>query len=694
MNQELNNLFNPKSVALIGASTKTYSIGNVIIKNLLRYNYQGEIYPINVKGEDIHGVKAYKSIFDVPGKVDLAHIVIPPPFVPQEVENCGQMGVKAIIINTAGFKEMGIEGKKLEDDFLERAKKYNIRIFGPNCQGIINSDPEYKAYCNFTFTYFKPGSISIVAQSGGVGAVIMQAFHDMGIGMRLYASNGNGSDISIPEIMRYYGNDEKTKVIVLYIESIADIKEFMETASEVAAKKPVLAISAGRTEKGAEASKSHTGGLAGGMTMELIFKKAGIISFTKLDELCYASIAFATQPIPKGKNVGMITNTGGPAIIATDELVSRGLSIPKLTENAKSILKTTMFPAASINNPLDVVATAGAAQFKSAFEVMMNEPQIDSVYLTFVTPPFVDCESVAKELAEINNKQIKPMVCNYITDKQGWIETTNILQDSGIPCYDFPETAGQALASLVKYHEITSREKGSIVSFDDVDKLTVANILRNVKSQNRENLSAKEVYEILSAYQIPVADWMIAENLEEALAAADKIGYPVVIKADSEQVIHKSDVGGVAVNLTNSEEVENAVKEMKGKIGQNDLKFFVQKFLSGGKELIIGANKEEGLGHLIMFGLGGIFVEIFKDVIFNISPITDVESYEMVENIKASKILGNYRGKPGIDKQIISVILQRISLLVTDFPEIKELDLNPVFAFENSAYVVDARIII
>src|ERR1035437_7568747 len=325
MSNNLDPLFKPKAIALIGASAKELSIGNVIIKNLLHYGYKGPIYPVNPKVDEIRGLKAYSSIMDIPGEVDLAHIVIPPPFVPEEVENCGKKGVRAIIVNTAGFREMGAEGQALENDFLARAKKYGIRVFGPNCQGIINSNPEIQAYCNFTFTYFKPGFISIVAQSGGVGAVIMQVCHDMGIGMRMYASNGNASDISISEIIRYYGQDEGTKVIVLYLESFSDAQEFMDVAQEVSAKKPILAICAGRTDKGAEASKSHTGGLAGGVTMELIFKKTGILSFSTLEELCHAANAFSTQPIPKGNRVGMITNTGGPAIIATDELVSCGL---------------------------------------------------------------------------------------------------------------------------------------------------------------------------------------------------------------------------------------------------------------------------------------------------------------------------------------------------------------------------------
>lgn len=694
MKTGLEPLFNPKSVALIGASSKEYSIGNVIIKNLLNYHFKGPVYPVNPKEDTIRGLKAYKSILDIPGEIDVAHIVIPPPFVPLEVENCGLKGVKAIIINTAGFKEMGAEGQALENDFLARAKKYGIRIFGPNCQGIINSDPDIQAYCNFTFTFFKPGFISIVAQSGGVGAVIMQVFHDMGIGMRMYASNGNGSDISISEIIKHYGEDEGTRAIVVYIESLSDIQEFMAVSAEVAAKKPVLAISAGRTDKGAEASKSHTGGLAGGVTMELIFKKTGILAFTNLEDLCHAANAFATQPIPEGNRVGMITNTGGPAIIGTDELVSCGLEIPPLSENARNRLKETMLEAASINNPLDVVATAGAVHFKSAMEVLMSEKGLDAVYLNFVTPPFVDCESVAKELAAISKQAIKPIVCNYITDKKVWAGTSKILFDGGIPCFDYPETAAKALSALVHYNDIRNRKKGTVKKFSDINISLVKDIIDTAISNKKEVLTSGDVYKILNAYHVPVAPWKIAGDEKQALSAANEIGYPVVIKADSEKIIHKSDVGGVAVNVKNDKDVIDVIKKMQSHLAQNDLKFLIQKFIPEGKELIVGAKQEKGLGHLIMFGFGGIFVEIYKDVAFNLAPLSDTDAYEMLDKIKAAPIINGYRGNKGINKEKLTDILLRVSALVSDFPVIKELDLNPVKADGNFICAVDARIII
>lgn len=693
MNDNLDPLFKPKAVALIGASAKELSIGNVIIRNLIHYRFRGPVYPINPKVDEIRGLKAYPTILDVPGEVDLAHIVIPPLLVPEEVENCGKKGIRAIIINTAGFKEMGAKGQALEDDFLSRAKKYGIRVVGPNCQGIINSDPEVNAYCNFTFTYPEPGHISVVAQSGGVGAVLMQAFYDMGIGQRMYASNGNGSDVSITEIISYYGKDDETRAIVLYAESLDNIPEFIDIARKVTSRKPVLAITAGRTDKGAEASRSHIGGLAGSISMELVFKKAGILTFTNQEELCHAAVALSSQPLPKGNKVGIITNTGGPSVIAIDELVSCGMEIPPLSEKAANVLKETMLESASIRNPLDVVATAGPAHFKSAFEVMLKEKQFDSIYLNFVTPPFVDCENVAREIVAAAKAGNKPVVCNYMTDKQKWSGTSKILKEGEIPCFDFAETAARALYALVRYNRIRSGKEGEINYFMDVNKERIESVLQNARAQKREILSAFEVYSILEACKIPVAAWKVAINAKEVISIANEIGFPVVIKADSEKLIHKSDAGGVAVNIKNGDEATDVVEKMQKNFG-GGLKFLVQKYIPGGRELIIGAKAEDSVGNIVMFGLGGIFVEVLKDVSFTISPVSDVEAMEMITSIKAAPLINGFRGEKGINKEKTAEIIQRISMLVSDFQEIKELDLNPLLATGNDICVVDARIII
>ncbi|MCX5806457.1 MAG: acetate--CoA ligase family protein [Proteobacteria bacterium] len=692
----LDALFKPKAVAVIGASAKELHIGNQIIRNLLEFGFKGSVYPINPKADEIRGVKAYKSILDVPTDVDVVHMAIPASFVPQAIEDCGRKGVKMVVLNGGGFSETGSIGAAIEEDCMARAKRNDIRIFGPNCQGIINTDPEVRAYCNFTFTKPEPGSLSIVALSGGVASFIHQAFADMGIGTRMYASNGNACDVSIPEIIRYFGKDEGTRVIVLYVEGLKEPRAFLEVAQMTAEKKPILAMKSGRTEEGARAASSHTGGIAKQeMTTDLIFEKAGIISFRDEAELCQAGAVFATQPIPRGNRVGVITNTGGPAVIATDVLAACGLKIPHLSEKTILILKDKLFSEASINNPLDVLATAEAHHFRAAIDSMMNEDGIDSIYINFVTAPFVDPDSIAVEIVEANRQYKKPIVCNLMTDKNQWTRTVSILKDGGVPIYDFPGAAAKALAALTKYAEIRKRKTGKVVQFKDTDKIKVKNIIGKAQAEGRKILSAADVYGVLAAYNIPVADWQIVDNTADAEKIAAKIGFPVVVKIDSESVIHKSDQGGVATNLCDGRSVRSAVKKMERRFKNiRDIRFLVQKYLPKGTEVIVGAKAEEELGHLIMFGIGGINVEITRDTVFKLSPVTTVDVQEMFASLKAAPIINGARGKKALDKKGVTEIIQHISQLVTEVPEIQELDLNPVIVYEDHVCVVDARMIL
>lgn len=692
----LDALFKPRAVAVIGASAKELHIGNQIIRNLLEFGYKGSVYPINPKADEIRGIKAYKSILDVPTEVDVVHMAIPASFVPQAIEDCGRKGVRMVVLNGGGFSETGSIGAAIEEDCMIRAKQHDIRIFGPNCQGIINTDPDVRAYCNFTFTKPEAGSLSIVALSGGVASFIHQAFADMGIGTRLYASNGNACDISIPEIIQYFGEDKKTRVIVLYVEGLKEPRAFLKAARIAAAKKPILAMKAGRTEEGARAASSHTGGIAKQeITTDLIFEKAGIISFRDEAELCQAGALFATQPIPRGNRVGIITNTGGPAVIAADVLAACGLRIPPLSEKTVLTLKDKLFPEASINNPLDVLATAEARHFRAAIDCMMEEEEIESIYINFVTAPFVDPDSIAEEIVEANKRHKKPIVCNLMTDKNQWTRTVNILKDGGVPIYDFPGAGAKALAALTKYAEIRQRKIGRVKQFKDTDKLKTKAIIEKARSAGRKFLSAAEVYEILEAYKIPVAEWKTANSIADAEKAAAGIGFPVVVKVDSESIIHKSDEGGIAVNLQDVRSVRSAAIKLKNKFSNiKDLKFLIQKYLPRGMEVIVGAKAEEGLGHLIMFGMGGINVEIMRDTVFRLSPVTTMDIQEMFSSLKAAPALKAVRGRKGIDKRGIIEIIQRISQLVVEVPEIQELDLNPIIAYEDHVCVVDARIIL
>lgn len=689
----LESLFRPKKVAVIGASSKELSIGNRVIKNLIDFGFKGDIYPINPKADEIRGIKAFESITDCPDNIDVVHMVIPAKFVPQAVEDCGRKGVKNIIINSGGFSETGPEGEAIEKDFLARAAKYGIRILGPNCQGIINSDPRIRAYCNFTFTKPEPGFISIVALSGGVAEVIHQGFAAMGVGTRIYASNGNACDVTIPEIIRYLGEDDGTRVIVTYVEGLRDPANFMQTVRDVAARKPILAMKAGRTAEGAKAAASHTGGLAKeDLATDLIFKKAGVVTFTDEGELIQAAAAFATQPIPQGNRVGIITNTGGPAVIATDVFVGAGCQLPPLSEKTVEKLKTTLYPEASVRNPIDVLATGTAAHYRACMDAMLADDAFDCIFVNFVTPFFVDNESIAREIVAVNQLQRKPLVCNLMTDRQQWTEVVKILRDGGVPCFSLPGEAARAMAALVRYNTIRTRETGELKTFSDVDRQKGLSILSRAKQADRRNLSAEEVYGILDAYGIPTADWRVAANADEAVAAAEHIGFPVVVKADSAAVVHKSDMGAVAVNLADGDAVRAAVDRMQTTLAADDLRYFVQKFLPGGLEVILGAKAEEGLGHLIMFGLGGIHVEVLKDVVFNLTPVSTSEAREMLVSIKGAPLLNGVRGRKGVNRDRLEELILRLSQLVSDLPALKEMDLNPVMAFEDGVVVVDARI--
>jgi acetyltransferase len=501
--------------------------------------------------------------------------------------------------------------------------------------------------------------------------------------------------VTIPEIMAYLGDDDGTRVIVTYVEGLRDAATFMEVASKVAAKKPILAMKAGRTMEGAKAAASHTGGLAKeDIATDLIFKKAGILSFRDEGELIQAAAAFATQPIPKGNRVGIITNTGGPAVIATDVMVAGGLTLPPLSEKTKNVLTEALFPEASVNNPVDVLATGPAQHYRACLDAMMVDENFDCVFVNFVTPFFVDNESTAKEIVAVSQQQKKPIVCNLMTDRRQWTEVVKILQDGGVPCFALPGEAARAMTALVNYHNIRTRQIGKVQTFGDTDSAGARQILATTKEAGKSNLPAESVYGILAAYKIPTAAWQTAKDAETAVAAASEIGYPVVVKADAASILHKSDMGGVAVDLQNGDAVRAAVESMQQRFSGDDLSFFIQQYLPGGLELIMGAKAEEDLGHALMFGLGGIFVEILKDVVFNLTPVTSGESGQMLSAIKGAPMLESVRGQAGVNQELVIEIIQRLSQLLTDLPEIREMDLNPLMAFGDQVVVVDARIAI
>lgn len=445
-------LFRPRSVAVIGASKKELTIGYRIIRNLVEMRFCGRIYPVNSRASILQDLLVYQSILDIPCDVDLAHIVVKSGHVPKVLSECAEKGVKVCIINTAGFKETGPEGAKLEEEIVKIAHKTGIRILGPNCQGIINTDPEVNAYCNFTFTRQKPGCISIFTQSGGVGEVINNRLCELGEGLRIYASSGNSCDIQCHEILKYWGDDPGTRVIICHIENIEDPEVFKKVAGKVSKKKPVLGMLSGRTRAGERAIASHTGSIIkNSIHNKTVVEDSGILLFNSLEEICQTARAFAHLPLPEGKNAGIITNTGGSGIIAADELIERGCRVPKLAEQTQKALRKGLYTEAIVSNPVDILATAGPEHIEKTLSVLINDPEIDSILLNFITPFFVDCEAVALKIRDISLSSDKPVICVVMTDKNLWEPTLRVFSQAGIPTYDLPEIGAKVLASMTQY---------------------------------------------------------------------------------------------------------------------------------------------------------------------------------------------------------------------------------------------------
>jgi acetyltransferase len=691
----LDALFAPRAVAVIGASNRELTIGYRIIQNLLDFGYTGHIYPVNPKGGEIRGLKAYPSIVDTPDPVDVAHLVVKSTLVPECVRDCAKKGIKVVIVNTAGFREIGPEGAALEDQLVGLARQTGLRIFGPNCQGIINSDPAVRAYCNFTFTRPSPGHISIIAQSGGVGEIINQRITELGIGVRLYASNGNACDVSIPEIVEYYGADEQTRVIVVYIESLPDLRAFLEVATRVARHKPILAMKAGRTAAGAQAAASHTGGLMKQDTaIELIFEKAGVVSFRNIEDLCQSAIGFASQPVPAGNRVGMIANTGGPAIIATDELIENGMVLPPPSPPTVELLRDKLYPEASLNNPVDVLATAGPEHFAAALQALLADDAFDAIFLNFVTPFFVDTLGVAREIAAANRGSRKPIVATVMTEKHGWAETLQVLRAAGVPTYDMPETGARVLAALGRYAAFLKRPTERPPCFADVDTARATAILAGATRDGHARLSAAEGYELLTCYAIPVARYRLAGNPAACLAAADELGYPVAVKVDALSIVHKTECAAVVLDIRDSAALRAHAERLFARFAAAAPRLLVQEHVPDGREVIVGAKEVPGLGHALLFGLGGIYVEVLKDVSVKLAPLSAGEAREMIESLRAYCVLAGARNQPGVDLPALVDILLRVSQTLIEQPAIRELDINPILAFPTGAKAVDVRVVL
>ena len=673
----LDGLFRPRAVAVIGASANPYSIGHIVVRNLVDYGFKGPIFPINPKGGHIRSIKAYRSISEVPDQVDLVNISIKADYIPAVMEECGKKGVKFAIVHSAGFKEVGEEGLAREKKMVEIAHHYGMRVYGPNCQGIQNSDPEISVYANFTFVPMKPGNISIIAQGGGMGELLKLHLHKVGLGHRLYCSYGNECDLTMPEILEYYGQDEGTRVIMMQTESFKDPRAFLEVAAGITPHKPILAIKAGRTREGSIAVSSHTGSLVDQAALaEAMYRKAGVVQFTDSDEMIKAAIAMSTQDLPAGRRIGLITNTGGPGIQAVDEAVSRGLTLATWSEAGRQRLEESLYAEASCGNPVDVVATAGPDHYFAAVDTLLKEKDTDMVMVFFVTAPFVDLDGIATRIREAAGASDKPVVVVVeTTDK--WAGLIDKLRGSGLPVYEFPEDGVRALADMARCRDLRQRPREEPpaleVRREEVEKILAAGA--------GGYLPQDKAYAVLEAYGIPTPPLAVLDSADDVDAAVTKVGLPCVLKVDAADVVHKSDEGGVALGLDSAQAVREALATMQDRFDGRDARFILQQQAPAGRELIVGAVEAPGLGSLVMFGLGGIFVEVLRDVAFAVAPLSRPEAGEVLRSIRGLPLLEGVRGEAGVDLAAVEDLLLRFSRLVADFPSIVEMDLNPVFAY-------------
>jgi acetyltransferase len=698
-------IFSPSSVAVIGASTRRDSVGGAIFSNILLSGYTGIVYPVHPKARSVMGVRAYRSVWDVPGDVDLAVIIVPSEAVSSVLEECGEKGVKAAIIITAGFKEIGNKGAELENKVKEISRKYHMPFVGPNCLGVINADPKISFNATFARRMPRSGNIAFISQSGALGVAALEYAQEENIGLSKFVSVGNKADIDENDLLAVLKDDPGTDVILLYLEDLANPKRFIELAREITGDipktKPILAIKSGRTREGAKAASSHTGALASSdEAYDFFFRQCGVLRVETLEELFDYAVAFANQPLPKGNSVAIITNAGGPGIMATDACVRYGLQLATFEKQTTQNLKKALPATANISNPIDVIGDAREDRYEVALNGALADRNVDGAIVISTPQSMTDFKDIADIVAGVTPKYKKPVLACFmgITDIS---ETIRILDEKSIPRYMFPEAAARAMANMSDYARWIRRRRTKVKVFKDVNKSKVKEIIAAAKADKRRFLPEPEAHAILKAYKFPTLDFRLATTKQECIEAAQDIGYPVVLKIVSPDILHKVDVGGVKLNIKDEVELKKAYQEImqsvkSTKSGAKIWGVFVQKMAEKGKETIIGMNKDPHFGPLLMFGLGGVYVEAFKDVTFRIAPIRELSAQRMIREIRGYKIFEGFRGENPSDIDAVAECLERLSQLVTDFGEIEELDINPLLVFEKGkgARVIDARILI
>ncbi len=688
-------IFRPKSIAVVGVSRKRGSIGREILRNLMDSGFEGPVYPVNPGATVVRSMKCYPRVSAIPDPVDLAILVVPTPHILAVVRDCARKKVRGLVVITAGFRETGEAGAELERQLEALVVKHGMRMVGPNCMGVMNTESGVRLNGSFATVIPEPGSVGFVSQSGALGEVIMTMARDAGVGMSMFVSLGNKTDVSGNDMLEYWEKDPGTKQVLMYLESFGNPREFPSIARRVTRSKPVITVKAGRTSAGARAASSHTGSIVGkDIATESLFEQCGVIRVGSMQEMLTLAAAFSNQPLPGGGRIAILTNAGGPGILVTDACVQLGLELAELSPKTRRALRKKLPAEASVSNPVDTTASGQPEHFGDALATLCADPGVDALIVLFVSPVMIDGLEVARNITRAVEGCSRPIMSCFM-GKHRAAEGIAELRSKGIPVFPFPEEAAYALAAMNRYRTYRSRPIGKPKSFD-VDRDEVAKILRRARRAKREALRDEEVEAVMKAYGFPVAPSRICRNAAEAIEFGSEVGYPIVLKAVSDEFSHKTDLGGVVVDLRSGDETAEAYRDLVQRMKVHDPKVRVraQKMITGGKEVILGVTDDPQFGPLLLFGLGGIYVEIMRDVSVRILPITDLDAREMIESTRGFPLLSGARGEKGVDLRLLEDCLLRLSQLISDFDGISELDLNPLIISPKGrlSAVVDARI--
>ncbi len=692
----LDPILRPRSIAVVGASRQPGTIGYQVVANLVRHGYTGVVYPVNPKANSIHSIPAYASVAEIPGEVDMAVVVVPKQHVLDVVDQCGAKGIKGLVVISAGFREVGGAGAERERELVERVRRHGMRLVGPNCMGVMSTAPELSMNATFAPNMPPPGPVSLMSQSGAMGVTILDYAAEYGIGINDFVSVGNKPDVSGNDLVQYWGEDERTSVILMYLENFGNPRHFTPLARKVTKKKAIIVVKAGRTGAGAQAASSHTGALAGlDVATDALLAQCGVIRVDTVEELFDMAMAFGTLSVPKGNRVAIVTNAGGPGIIIADACEARGLDVAPLSEETQASLREVLAAEASVRNPVDMIASATPESYRLVLDRVLGDESVDAAIAAFVPPLGIKQEEVAGAIVDATRGHDKPVLA-VLMGREGLPAGRAQLKEAGVPGYIFPESAAKALAAMYRHRQWQERPEGTFVEFD-VDRPAVRRIMDEACAKKTEHLAGPDALAVFQAYGIPVLESRVVQSGEEAAAAAEELGLPVVLKIESPDVVHKTDVGGVVLDLRTPEKVRKACDAMLERVRTElpDARVagvLVQRFVAGGRETIIGGTTDPTYGPLLMFGLGGIYVEVLQDVVFRVHPISDLDAREMVRSIRGYKIFEGFRGEPPVDQDTMVEVIQRVAQLMAENPEIEELDINPFLVQEKGGVALDARV--